>query len=207
MSPRDPSQQIPEPAAASRRGQLFIVSAPSGAGKSTLCQSLRERLTDLRYSVSYTTRPIREGEVDGVHYHFISEAEFRSGIREDRWAEWANVHNNLYGTASADLKRILDDGGDILLDIDVQGARQLVDHFHDSVTIFILPPSMEILKQRLAARATDHEETIALRLQNAETEIAAKDEYRHIIVNDDVDEALAELLAIIQRHREGRKGK
>ena len=127
MSPRHPSQQIPEPAAAGRRGQLFIVSAPSGAGKSTLCQSLRGRLTDLHYSVSYTTRPIREGEVDGVHYHFISETEFRSGIKESRWAEWATVHNNLYGTASADLNRILDAGGDILLDIDVQVTSNLPD--------------------------------------------------------------------------------
>ena len=201
MSAGHPSQHNPGPAAASTRGQLFIVSAPSGAGKSTLCNAVRERLTDLHYSISYTTRPIRAKEVDGVHYYFISESEFREGIQQDRWAEWAAVHDNLYGTALADLKQIMADGGDILLDIDVQGARQLVQRFPDSVTVFVLPPSMEILKQRLADRATDLKETIALRLKNAEKEIAAKDEYQHIIINDDLDRAIEELEDIIRRSR------
>ena len=201
MSPGHPSQQNPGPAAASKRGQLFIVSAPSGAGKSTLCNAVRDRLTDLKYSVSYTTRPIRSDEVDGVHYHFISENEFRRGIQQNRWAEWAAVHDNLYGTAMADLNRIMADGGDILLDIDVQGARQLAERFPDCITVFIMPPSMETLKQRLADRATDLKETIALRLKNAEKEIAAKDEYQHIIINDDLARAIKELEEIVRRYR------
>ena len=201
MSTGHPSQHNPGTAAASKRGQLFIVSAPSGAGKSTLCNAVRERLTNLHYSVSYTTRPIRSDEVDGVHYHFISENEFREGIQQNRWAEWAAVHDNLYGTSIADLNRIMADGGDILLDIDVQGARQLVERFPDCITVFILPPSMKILKQRLADRATDLKETITLRLKNAEKEIAAKDEYRHIIINDDLDKSIKELEKIIRRYR------
>ena len=186
---------------ASKRGQLFIVSAPSGAGKSTLCKAVRGRLPDLHYSISYTTRAMRPDEVDGVHYHFISTDEFREGIRQNRWAEWATVHDNLYGTAMADLNRILAAGGDILLDIDVQGARQLVERFPDCVTVFILPPSMEILEQRLADRATDLKETISLRLKNAEKEIAAKDDYQHIIVNEDLDKAVNALEEIIRRNR------
>lgn len=203
MSPSDPSQQIREPAAASRRGHLFIVSAPSGAGKSTLCQSVRERLADLRYSISYTTRAIRKNEVDGVHYHFISEAEFRDGIDHGRWAEWAAVHDNLYGTAAMDLNRVLDGGGDILLDLDVQGARQLIARYPQSVTIFILPPSLEILEERLAARGTDSKESIDLRMRNAAIEIATKDEYHHLIINDDVEKAAAELEEIILSYRKG----
>ena len=201
MSPGQLSQLPPQLTAASKPGHLFIVSAPSGAGKSTLCQAVRERVTGLHYSISYTTRAMRPGEVQGVHYHFISENEFREGIRLNRWAEWASVHEHLYGTAAADLNRIMAAGGDILLDIDVQGARQLVERYPDSVTIFILPPSMEILKQRLAGRATDLNETIALRLKNAEKEIAAKDEYQHIIINEDLDKAVDELEKIIRRNR------
>jgi guanylate kinase len=205
MPPGHPSQQPSQPAVASKPGQLFIVSAPSGAGKSTLCQAVRERLSDLHYSISYTTRAMRADEVNGVHYHFISGSAFREGIRQNRWAEWARVHDHLYGTASADLDRIMTDGGDVLLDIDVQGARQLVEHYPDCVTIFILPPSMDILKQRLADRATDLQETIALRLKNAEKEIAAKEEYQHLIINDNLDRAVNELEKIILRHRKERK--
>lgn len=202
MSPSDPPQQNREPDAASRRGHLFIVSAPSGAGKSTLCQSVREQLTDLHYSISYTTRKMRPNEMDGVHYHFISETEFRDGIDNGRWAEWATVHNNFYGTAVLDLNHILDGGGDILLDIDVQGARQLIARYPRSVTIFILPPSLEILEKRLEDRGTDLKDAMDLRMKNAAIEIAAKDEYHHIIVNDDLDRAIAELEEIIRGYRE-----
>ena len=201
MSPSDPSQQIREPAAASRRGHLFIVSAPSGAGKTSLCDFVRERFVDLHYSVSYTTREIRENEVDGTHYHFISRAEFEKGIEQARWAEWATVHDHLYGTCASDLNHILDKGGDILLDIDVQGARQLIERYPGSVTIFIVPPSLEVLEERLTGRGTEPEDSIALRMRNAEIEMAAKDEYHHIIVNDDFDQAAAELEAVILRYR------
>lgn len=205
MSPGHPSRQPSRPVAASKPGQLFIVSAPSGAGKSTLCQAVRGRLADLHYSISYTTRQMRATEVDGVHYHFISDKAFREGIRQNRWAEWAQVHDHLYGTASADLDHIMAGGGDILLDIDVQGARQLVERYPDCITIFILPPSMDILKQRLAQRATDLQETIALRLKNAEKEIAAREEYQYQIVNDELDRAVDELETIILRHRKKQK--
>jgi guanylate kinase len=205
MSAGHPSQQPPRPAAANKPGHLFIVSAPSGAGKSTLCQAVRERLEDLHYSVSYTTRAMRANEVDGVHYHFISDKEFRDGIRQNRWAEWARVHDHLYGTAKADLDRIMAGGGDVLLDIDVQGARQLVERYPDCATIFILPPSLDILKQRLAERATDPQQTIALRLKNAEKEMAAKEAYQHIIVNANLDRAVDELAEIILRHRKERR--
>ena len=201
MSARDPSQHKSGPIAANKLGRLFIVSAPSGAGKTTLCQAVRKRMPDLHYSISYTTRPRRDDELDGVHYRFISESEFRKGIQRGRWAEWASVHGNLYGTDAADLNRILEAGGDILLDIDVQGARQLIRRYPHSVTIFILPPSFEILEQRLAARATDNEAAVALRLQNAKAEIAAKDEYGHVLVNDDLDGAVAELEAVISGYR------
>ena len=184
---------------------MFIVSAPSGAGKSSLCQAVRSRMSDLRYSVSYTTRPARAGESDGVDYHFISREEFRAGIERGRWAEWAEVHDNLYGTAAADLNRILDAGEDTLLDVDVQGARQLLARYPDSVTIFVLPPSLAVLEQRLADRGTDSGRDIELRLQNAKAEIAAQKEYRHIIVNDDLKTAVEELEAIIRRCRKARK--
>lgn len=186
---------------------MFIVSAPSGAGKSSLCQAVRARMRDLRYSISYTTRRPRAQEVDGVHYHFVTEAEFRAGIEQGRWAEWAEVHDNLYGTAAADLNGILAAGEDVLLDIDVQGARQLVARYPESITIFIMPPSPAVLERRLAARGTDSREAIALRLANAEAEIAARGDYRHIVVNDDLDTAAAELEAIIRCCRQARKQK
>ncbi|MDD2605152.1 MAG: guanylate kinase, partial [Desulfobacteraceae bacterium] len=153
-------------------GKLIIVSAPSGGGKTTLCRALRRRMPDLGYSVSFTTRPPRPGEQDGVDYHFIDVEEFEKGIAEKRWAEWAVVHGNLYGTSAEYLQRALADGEDILLDIDTEGTRQLLAHFPDSLTIFIEPPSMKVLAQRLADRGTDEPEVVARRLRDAEKEMA-----------------------------------
>ena len=182
-------------------GVLFIISAPSGAGKSTLCRAVLNRFSDLVYSVSYTTRSLRGGEQNGVDYHFISKDEFEKGISQGRWAEWAEVHNHYYGTCADFLDGELNAGRDILLDIDIQGAGQILQRYPDSVTIFIMPPSLKTLKARLQARGTDSPEVIAVRLKNAQDEIAQKDVYRHIIINDRLTDAIAELIAIIESYR------
>lgn len=182
-------------------GQLFILSAPSGAGKSTLCRAAREHFPDLLYSISYTTRPPRPGEQNGVAYHFISKAAFESGIARDKWAEWAEVHGNYYGTSAELIDRGLADGRDILLDIDVQGTCRLLKRYPEAVTIFIMPPSPECLRRRLESRGTDSPEEIALRLENAKHEITCKDCYRHVIVNDALSDAVAELIAVVESYR------
>ncbi|MEE4601479.1 MAG: guanylate kinase [Desulfobacteraceae bacterium] len=182
-------------------GVLFIISAPSGAGKSTLCRAVLNRFADLIYSVSYTTRSLRGGEKNGVDYHFIPKDEFEKGITQGRWAEWAEVHDHYYGTCADFLDGELNAGRDILLDIDIQGAGQILQRYPDSVTIFIMPPSLETLKARLQSRGTDSPEVIAVRLKNAQNEIAQKDIYRHIIINDRLTDAVAELIAIFERYR------
>ncbi|MFA7424381.1 MAG: guanylate kinase [Desulfosarcinaceae bacterium] len=182
-------------------GKLIIVSAPSGGGKTTLCRALRRRMPDLGYSVSFTTRPPRPGEQDGVDYHFIDVEEFEKGIAEKRWAEWAVVHGNLYGTSAEYLQRALADGEDILLDIDTEGTRQLLAHFPDSLTIFIEPPSMKVLAQRLADRGTDEPEVVARRLRDAGKEMAQRDMYRHRIINGRLDATLDALTALVAKER------
>jgi len=184
-----------------KTGLLFIISAPSGAGKSTLCRAVRERFSDLVYSISYTTRPPRGGEQNGVDYHFIAKDEFEKGIASGRWAEWAEVHDHYYGTSAEFLDGELSVGRDILLDIDIQGTRQILQRYPDGVTIFILPPSLEVLKSRLHFRDTDSPEVIAVRLKNAREEIAQKDFYRHIITNDRLAVAVAELITLIEKYR------
>lgn len=182
-------------------GHLFIVSAPSGAGKSTLCASVRRHLTDLAYSVSYTTRSPRKGEQEAVDYHFISEADFLQGIKEGRWAEWASVHGNYYGSSARWIEMTLKAGRDILMDIDLQGTRQMMRRFPQAVTIFIMPPSLEELEKRLWKRGTDSSRSIELRLTNAREELAQRDLCRHVILNDDIDKATHELIALIESYR------
>ena len=182
-------------------GFLFIISAPSGAGKSTLCHAVLDRFTDLVYSVSYTTRSPRSGEQNGVNYHFIVKEEFEKGIASGQWAEWAEVHDHYYGTSADFLAGELSLGRDILLDIDIQGTRQILQRYPDAVTIFIVPPSLETLKSRLQSRGTDSPEVIAVRLKNARKEMAQKDLYRHIITNDRLADAVAELIAIFEKYR------
>jgi guanylate kinase len=181
-------------------GFLFIISAPSGAGKSTLCRAVLDRFTDLIYSVSYTTRWPRSGEQNGVDYHFIVKDEFEKGIVSGHWAEWAEVHDHYYGTSADFLDGELSVGRDILLDIDIQGTRQILQRYPDAVTIFIMPPSLETLKSRLQSRGTDSPEVIAVRLKNAREEMAQKDLYRHIITNDRLTDAVAELIAIFEKY-------
>lgn len=185
-----------------RGGRLFIISAPSGAGKTTLCQALRAKYPDLRYSVSYTTRSPRPGEHDGSDYYFITPQSFEAGIRSGRWAEWARVHGHYYGTSAERIDAQLAAGHDVLLDIDVQGTLQLVDRYPESITIFIMPPSMEVLKQRLVARGTDSPETIARRLQAAQEEIDQKGIYRHVLVNDDLSDAVNALNHLVGLYRQ-----
>lgn len=188
-----------DPSNSGAKGRLFVISAPSGAGKSTLCRAVRSRFPQMCYSISRTTRQPRKGEIDGVDYFFVSQEEFLEGISENRWAEWAQVHDNYYGTSAADIDKSLAAGRDILLDIDVQGARQIVARYPDAVTIFIMPPSMGELQRRLESRGTDSAETIAKRLRNAQGEIAQKEKYRHIVVNDRLESAAAQLFAIIEQ--------
>jgi len=202
--PRPTGQRPAAPApAASRKAFIFIISAPSGAGKTTLCKAALAAFADMRYSVSFTTRPPRPGEENGRDYVFVTLPEFEAGIRGGRWAEWARVHGNYYGTSTDVLAQSLAFGCDILLDIDVQGARQICTRFPESVTIFIMPPSLEVLRQRLVSRGTDRPEAIAMRIENAEREMAQRDVYRHIVVNDHLETAITELIHIIKSYRSG----
>jgi guanylate kinase len=182
------------------RGHLFIISAPSGAGKTTLVKAVLQQFRDVLYSISYTTRKPRADEQDGIDYHFISKQDFKKGINKGRWAEWAEVYGNYYGTSAEFIEKGLSSGCDILLDIDVQGTLQILKHYPDSVTIFILPPSMNALRKRLEMRGSDSQAVIEKRLFNAKKEMTQKKMYRHIIVNDILSEAVKELSALFEEY-------
>ncbi len=184
-----------------KRGHIFIISAPSGSGKTTLCRALLQHMPDLFYSISYTTRSQRNGEKNGVDYYFVSVEEFEQGIKQGKWAEFATVHGNYYGTAAETIDQCIRSGHDILLDIDVQGTEKFLKHYPESVTIFILPPSIDTLRQRLEKRGTDTPAAIERRLRDAEKELARKDLYRHIITNDHLQQAIDDLIAVVTRYR------
>jgi guanylate kinase len=184
----------------SKRGHLFIISAPSGGGKTTLSKAVLNRFKDILYSVSYTTRSPRNSEQDGVDYYFIPKKDFEERIKSGLWAEWAEVHGNYYGTSAELLEKGLTSGHDMLLDIDVQGTTQILGHYPDSITIFIIPPSLETLEKRLEMRRTDSRETIKKRLLTAEKEMIQKHLYRYIIVNDQLSASIEKLAAIIEKH-------
>ena len=182
------------------RGHLFVVSAPSGAGKTTLCRAVLEHFTDMLYSVSYTTRSPREGEKNAIDYHFISLEKFKNGIIDRRWAEWAEVHGHYYGTSAEFLDNGLSAGKDILADLDVQGTFQILARYPDCISIFIAPPSSETLRHRLESRGLDSAAVIEQRLRNAKDEMAKKDLYRHVIVNDRLETAKKQLISIIEKY-------
>lgn len=182
-------------------GVLFVVSAPSGAGKTTLCREMAGRLDFLYYSVSWTTRPSRPDEVHGEHYFFIGKPEFQELIRQNAFAEWAEVHGNLYGTHAGLLHEKMEKGIDVIVDVDAQGAALLKKRFPDGVFIFIVPPSMETLRSRLYDRKSDDPEEIERRLKEARNEIRNLDDYSYGIVNDDIDRSARELEAVIVAER------
>lgn len=182
-----------------RQGKLFVVSAPSGAGKTTLVREVLDRFDGLSYSVSHTTRPPRTGEVHGRDYFFTDPDAFQSLIDGEEMLEWARVHDNFYGTSKAFVEEQLACGKSIILDIDVQGGRQIMDTGLDLVSIFIMPPSLEILEQRLSGRGTDSGDVIRIRLDNAKAEIEQKSCYDHVVVNDDLDEAVEEICAVFAK--------
>ena len=180
-----------------REGVLFVISAPSGAGKTTLCKEIIDIFPDLRHSVSYTTRTPRTGEVHGRDYFFVGQDEFSRMVAAQEFAEWAEVHGNLYGTSLATLKQCRSQGIDLILDIDCQGAQQLKGRFDGGVYIFILPPSIAELRRRLDSRSSDTEEVIERRINNAAAEIKEARWYDYIIVNDRFSAALEQLKSVL----------
>ena len=178
--------------------RLYVVAAPSGGGKTSLINALLEQDDRVTLSVSFTTRSPRSGEQDGVHYHFVDDQEFVRLIGQNAFLEHAEVYGHRYGTARDQVQNKLEAGFDVLLDIDWQGARQLRDSFSSCCTIFILPPSLQALRNRLSRRGQDSEEAIDLRMMEARAEISHWDEFEHLIINDNFDEALADLQSIVR---------
>ncbi|MFM2481478.1 guanylate kinase [Celerinatantimonas sp. YJH-8] len=185
------------------KGTLYIVSAPSGAGKSSMISALinRNKNFPIQVSVSHTTRAVRPGEENGIHYHFVSISEFESLIRQDAFFEYAQVFGNYYGTSRLAIEQLLEQGVDVFLDIDWQGARQVREQMPDACSIFILPPSQQELENRLRMRGQDSDSVIASRMAQARSEISHYNEYDYIIVNNEFDEAVNQLHAILLSHR------
>ncbi len=191
-------------------GELFILSAPSGTGKTTLIQSMMKgalaEFGGLAFSVSHTTRPARAGEVDGEDYHFVDHSTFQQMMADDKFLEWAEVHHNYYGTSWEEVLPRLEQGIDVLMDIDVQGAERVVSRYPEAHSIFIMPPSYQVLEERLNRRGLDEHEAIARRLAVSLWEIRRYDQYHYVIINDDAHRASEVLAAIIleKRHRQDR---
>ncbi len=186
-------------------GILLVISAPSGCGKTTILKQLMEKISGLEFSVSHTTRQPRVGEVNGVDYHFVSQEEFLA-LRDQQpsgFLEWAEVHGNFYGTARQEVGALLNAGKDVVLDIDIQGAEQVRNNA-DPVTVFISPPTLAELERRLRGRGTENAESLSVRLANAEKEMAAAKNYRYLIVNDELEQAVRDLQAIISAERRRR---
>ena len=185
-----------------RRGLMFILSSPSGAGKTTISRMLLQSEVEIKLSVSATTRPPRDGEIDGTHYHFVSDAQFDRMVEEDDFYEWAHVFGYRYGTPKGSIRNALKDGQDFLFDIDWQGTQQLKQKDdQDVVTVFILPPSLAELRRRLESRAQDSAEVIDSRMERARGEISHWAEYEYVVVNDDVDECFDKVRRILHAER------
>jgi len=179
-----------------RRGRLLVISGPSGCGKSTICRRLLED-PDVVFSISATTRPMRAGEVEDTDYVFVDKQRFRRHIEAGDFIEWAEVHGNLYGTLRGPMEQALDEGKVYLVEIDVQGGAQLKQLELPGIYVFVAPPDMETLRERLTGRGTDAFEEIERRLQKAHEEMRARDRYDHVIVNDDLDEAVARVRRLV----------
>ncbi len=185
-----------------RRGLMFILSSPSGAGKTTIARMLLERDAAIALSVSATTRPMRPGEVDGKDYHFVTQARFDQMVDDGHFLEWATVFDHSYGTPKAEVKAGLKAGQDFLFDIDWQGTQQLYQRAEtDVVRVFILPPSLEELHNRLSGRGTDSAEVVAGRMARAQAEISHWDGYDYVVVNDDVEACFAQVTQILAAER------
>lgn len=186
------------------KGNLIIVSSPSGGGKGTLIKEVLGSVADLGYSVSYTTREPRFGEEEGRHYHFVSPGEFHDEIKAGGFLEYAEVHGHLYGTSLVQAERITSEGKDIILEIDVQGAATVLEKVPDAVSIFILPPSFEVLKARLMARGTEDRADLDLRLKNAQHEVMQYIHFKYAVINDEIFSAARKLTSIILAERQRR---
>jgi len=191
----------------SKRGNLFIIAAPSGGGKTSLVNSLLKHDSHLALSVSHTTRPARPAEKDGQHYHFVLEAEFEEMKKNGEFLEYARVFDHHYGTSRTTVASQVDQGRDVILDIDWQGAKQVRLVFPDCCSIFIIPPSLETLRERLTGRGQDSNDVIQRRMRDARSEISHWDEFDQLVVNNNFDTALEELLTIINDHRNNKPHK
>lgn len=185
-------------------GRVFLIAAPSGTGKTTICRRILEQDPGLTLSVSHTTRPPRAGEQDGVHYHFVDTGAFRALVDADGFLEHAEYNGNLYGTSWAGIDALLAEGRDVVLEIEVQGAKQVRERMPDACLIFLLPPSLGVLEERLRGRATDSEEVIQRRMALVDRELAAAEIFDFAVVNDELDRAVEEVLAVIAAVRGGR---
>ncbi len=185
----------------SAAGRIFVVSGPSGSGKSTLIRAVRQKVPGLGYSISHTSRRPRGQEKNGVEYHFVSKENFQKMIDNGEFVEWAEVYQDLYGTSVSTLRSQITMGLDVIMDIDVQGARNIKDHFKDAILIYVLPPLLEILEKRLRERGADDEKAIRTRLKKAGKEIKNCVSYDYLVFNDQLDQAVEELKSILVAER------
>jgi guanylate kinase len=195
---------VSEVAHPARRGTVFVIAAPSGTGKTTLCRRILARDDHLRLSISHTTRPRRTGEEDGVDYHFVNDKEFRELVEQGAFLEHAEYGGNAYGTSWAAIEGPLEAGDDVVLEIEVQGAAQVKERRPDACLIFLLPPTLDILEQRLRGRGTDSDAVIQKRMALVDRELAAAKLFDYAVVNDDLDRAVDEVLEVMRAVREGR---
>lgn len=180
-----------------KKGLLIVISGPSGAGKGTICKALIEKNPNIQVSTSCTTRNPRVGEIDGINYYFITKDEFKDRISKDDFIEYAEVYGNFYGTPKSNVEKLLDDGKDVILEIDIQGALKVKENFDDGTFIFILPPSMEELKQRIIKRGSETPESLMTRFKSAYQELNFISKYNYAVVNDTVDTAVSKVESII----------
>ena len=182
-----------------KKGHLIVIAAPSGTGKTTIVSALLKAMPELKLSISHTTRPIRPGEKDGIDYYFVNDSDFKSLLKDHVFLEYAQVYEKFYGTSKVWVESELNKGSDIILEIDWQGARQIKAMFSDqAIFIYLLPPSLQVLQERLTSRAQDNQEVINYRLAKAKEDISHHDEFDYLVVNNDLDQAVSELIAIIK---------